>query len=201
MASSSQSRSSGCRIVGIFLILILLILAALWWLWQRRRDTEPEPADPVTAAQFASGWSVKNNADWTPFPPNANPLGPPNDACTGGTIRNSWAEFTFSGFGLPAGATVTGIQVRVKYLSQSGTNTLQLTGGGALIGATRTVASVAGQSSCANTQFTGVGGDGELWATSLTAADFNAGTIGVRLTQDANTVDLDAIELSVFFTP
>ena len=41
--STSQGRSSGCRIVAILVLLILLVLLYLWW---RNRQPAPEP-DPV----------------------------------------------------------------------------------------------------------------------------------------------------------
>ena len=64
------------------------------------------PASADTS-QFANGWSVNNNADWTPFPPNMNVLGPVDALCTGtSTPTGSWAEFTFPAFGIPGGDTV-----------------------------------------------------------------------------------------------
>ena len=156
----------------------------------------------ATTALFGSGWSVNNNADWTPFPPNTNPLGAPNHLCTGAsTPTGSWAEFTFAGFSIPGGDVVTGIEVRVNYLSASGSNTVQLTDDGSLTGNSKTVASVSAQSFCSNTAWVSAGGAADLWGTTLTTADFNAGTVGFRLTQNANTVDLDAVELIVHHEP
>ena len=96
-------------IILIIILLIILLLIALW-LWSNGGG------EKSSEARFASGWSVKNDADWTPFPPNDNPLGPPDDQCTGGVIGGSWAHFTFASFDLPSSATVTGIMVRFKYL-------------------------------------------------------------------------------------
>ena len=45
--------------------------------------------------QNAVSWSVGNNANWTPPPPNANPLGAFNNNCTGGIGTGSYAEFSF----------------------------------------------------------------------------------------------------------
>ena len=180
-------------IISILLAIILLLLILLWRCWQgggRKRSD----------ARYASGWSVNKNADWTPPPPNANPLGPPNNACTGGIIVGAWAHFTFPSFNLPSSATVTGIMVRFKYLSQSGTNTVRLTNSGGDVGNSMTIASVLGSSACSNTTFTDVGADGDTWGSGVAAADFGAGDIGVRLTQMANTVDIDAVELTVWYS-
>jgi hypothetical protein len=160
------------------------------------------PAPAATQAQFASGWAVNNNADWTPFPPNPNPLGPPNDFCTGtSTPTGDWADFNFPAFSIPGGEIVNGVEVRFRYLSQSGSNTAQLKSGGSLVGATRTVPQALGTASCDNSIWVSAGGMGDLWGTGLTAADFNAGTVAVRFTQNANTVDIDAVEMVVHYGP
>ncbi len=158
------------------------------------------PAFAGTYTQNASGWSVNNNADWTPSPPSTNPLGGPNDLCTGAsTPTGSWAEFTFPGFGIPAGETVTGIEVRVNYRASTD-NTVQLTNGGSLVGTAKTDLPDAfiGASFCSSTFYVGTGGSGDLWGTSLTTADFNAGNVGFRITQNAPTVDIDAVELIAY---
>lgn len=129
-----------------------------------------------------------------------NPLGPPNSNCTGGVIAGSWAHFTFPPFTLPTSATVVGILLRVKYKSPSGSNTVQLTDGGTLVGSSTSIASVSGSSGCAGTTFTSVGSDTDMWGSTLSAADVAAGAVGVRLTQNANTVDIDAVELTVYST-
>jgi hypothetical protein len=160
------------------------------------------PAPAATQAQFASSWAVNNNADWTPFPPNPNPLGPPNDLCTGSsTPTGDWADFSFPAFTIPGGEIVNGIELRVRYLSQSGSNTAQLKSGGSLVGATRTVPQAVGTSSCDHSIWVSAGGMGDLWGTSLATADFNAGTVSVRFTQNANTVDIDAVEMVVHYGP
>ncbi len=183
-------------IAAIIILFILLLLFLWWWLTRGSSGRVEESSE----AQYASGWSVKNHADWTPFPPNANPLGPPNSNCTGGVIAGSWAHFTFPAFTLPTSATVVGILLRVKYKSPSGSNTVQLTDGGTLVGSSTSIASVSGASGCAGTTFTSVGSDTDMWGSTLSAADFAAGAVGVRLTQNANTVDIDAVELTVYST-
>ena len=187
--------------IAVIIILLILLLLFFWWLLSRGGTSTPAgPQETSSETFFASGWSVKNNADWTPFPPNASPLGPPNSTCTGGAISGSWAHFTFPSTSLPPSATVVGVMVRFKYKSASGSNTAQLTNSGTLVGSSKTVASVSGATGCAGTTFTGVGGGADTWGNSFAAADFNSGAIGVRLTQNANTVDLDAVELTVYYS-
>ena len=156
----------------------------------------------ATSANFASSWSVNNNADWTPFPPSANPLGPADNNCTGAsTPTGSWAEFTFPAYSIPGGDVLQGIEVRVNYRS-SATNTAQLTKSGSLVGSTRTVPmAFVGPSGCSSTFWVSAGGASDLWGAGLTVADFNAGIVGFRLTQNANTIDLDAVEIIVHHGP
>ena len=91
--------------------------------------------------EYATGWSVDNNANWTPFPPANNPLGAPNDNCVDVSAPPpTWAEFTFPAFSFPAGSTLTGIEVEVNYVNLiDGSNDVRLTNGGGQVGATRTV--------------------------------------------------------------
>lgn len=153
----------------------------------------------ATSSQYASGWSVNNDADWTPFPPSTNPLSAPDVSCTdASTPTGSWAEFTFSGFSIPGGDVINGVEVQFKYRS-SASNTAQLTDGGSLVGNTRTVPLMFdGPSYCSSTANVTSGSPTDLWnVAGLTAADFNGGNIGVRLTQDGNTIGLDSIQLVV----
>ena len=178
----------------LILLLVLILLLLVLWLWSRGQS------ETGSEAQFGSGWSVRHNADWTPHPPSASPLGPPNSSCTGGAVVGSWAHFTFPPFSVPSGAAVTGILVRFKYLSQSGGNRVQLSNSGTLVGNAQPLASVTGASRCPSTTFTSVGGDGDTWGDTFSATDVNGGAVGVRLTQEANTVEIDAVELTVFYS-
>ncbi len=156
----------------------------------------PQQVLATTSNEYASDWSVNNDADWTPSPPSTSPLGAPDDTCAGvSTPTGSWAEFTFPALDIPTSDTINGIEVRFKYKSGS-TNTAQLKNGSSLVGDTQSVSSLTG-SYCSNTDWVSAGGSTDVWATSLTPADFNAGNIGVRITQDANTIDLDSVELIV----
>lgn len=157
------------------------------------------PVHAASQSQYANGWSVNHIADWNPFPPDPAPLGPPNAVCIGtSTPPGSWAQFTFPAFSIPAGDLVTGIELNLKYISQSGSHTLQLTDSGSLIGIPQTIPLVPGVSFCDNTVPTHVGGNGMLWGSSLSAADFNAGNVGFRITQNANTITMDSVELIVY---
>lgn len=173
-------------VTPIVVALIALVLFAI---------SSNRPALAVTTGQFASGWSVNNIADWTPPPPSTNPLGASNNACVGGTTGGAWAEFTFPGLGLPAADIVTGIEVQVDYRSTN-THTLQLRKGGANVGSSKVIAAVA-PSFCSNTAVVTAGGAGDLWGTSLTTADFSAGSVSVRLTIGTPNLDLDSIQLIV----
>lgn len=179
------------RTTSVFVVLAMI--AALMLLAVPR-------ARAATTGQYANGWSVNNNADWTPFPPSPNPLGPPDNNCTGGVIPGAWAEFTFGGFGLSGSDTVTGIEVSVKYRS-SGTHSLQLKNGGVNVGTSKTLAASPVASFCSSTAIVTAGGAGDTWGSGLTTADFNAGTVSVRLTEGPSNLDLDSIELIVHFTP
>ena len=153
-------------------------------------------AQAASQGQYASGWSVNSIADWTPFPPSSHPLGAPDNNCVGGTTGMAWAEFTFPAFSLPASGVVTGIEISVNYRS-SGTHFVQLGNGGSLIGAQKTLPSSNVPSFCSSTAIVTAGGAADLWGTSLTTADFNAGTVSVRLTEGRANLDLDSIELIV----
>jgi PKD repeat protein len=121
---------------------------------------------------------------------------------------------------------VVGIEVRVKYRS-SAANTAQLVLSGFLVGSKAVPLFFTGPSNCGNTGWVSAGGASDLWGTpsicppegfvifmpdgepievpctpgeplySLTTADFNAGNVGVLITQNGPTIDLDAIELVV----
>ena len=121
----------------------------------------PVRAIAASTTKNATGWTVNNSADWSPSPPSANPLGAPDTACTGTSApTGSWAQFSFSGFAIPFGDVVTGIEVRVKYRS-GGTNTVQITNGGALVGSSKTIAAHSAQAFCSNTSFVSAGGAGD----------------------------------------
>jgi len=155
----------------------------------------PAPLMATDTGAFATGWTVDNNANWTPFPPNTNPLGAADNACTGGTA--GWAEFTFPALAIPGGDSLDGITVNIKYRSAAA-QTVQLKNSGSNVGSTQnTPIETSGPSNCGGTAWNGVGGAADTWGTSLTVADFNAGTVSVRITFTSTTLEIDAIELVV----
>ena len=162
----------------------------------------PLPSSALSQSQFASSWAVNSDADWVPYPSHANgaqPLGAPNDLCATSSIPTAWAEWTFPAFTIPGGEVITGIEFRIKYYA-SFANTAQLKLGGALVGATRSIPLYnSGMNNCSNTVWRSAGGAGDVWGTALTAADFNAGNVRVRFTNDSPTVDLDSVELIVYY--
>ena len=176
--------------------------------WGALLALSPSAALALSQSQFASSWVVNNDADWTPYPSHANganPLGAPNDFCTGsgGAGAGPWADWSFPAFSIPGAEAITGIEVRFKYYAtgiEGSPNTAQLKLSGAFVGATREIPPYnAGMNACNNTVFQSAGGAGDTWGAGLTAADFNAGNVSVRLTKGSPTLDLDAVELIVYF--
>ena len=176
--------------------------------WGALLALSPSAALALSQSQFASSWVVNNDADWTPYPSHANganPLGAPNDLCTGsgGAGAGPWADWSFPAFSIPGAEAITGIEVRFKYYATGipgSPNTAQLKLSGAFVGATREIPPYnAGMNACNNTVFQSAGGAGDTWGAGLTAADFNAGNVSVRLTKGSPTLDLDAVELIVYF--
>ncbi len=152
------------------------------------------PASAATSSQYASSWSVDNNASWTPFPPNGNPLGSGTSNCTGGNA-GAWAEFTFTGFSIPAGDDIDGIVVTPKYRTASTNSTIALRDGGAQLGS-KALPQNTGPSNCDGTSTLAIGGATDTWGASLTPAQINDG-IQVRITMGNPNIDLDNIQLTV----
>ncbi|MCZ6698240.1 MAG: hypothetical protein O7D94_04840, partial [Planctomycetota bacterium] len=167
------------------------------------------PSAAATTTKNADAWNPSDEDNpglhWIAQWPDPAPLGPPDDNCTGAGSNSPppWINFSFPAFALPAGDLVTGIEVRIKIRTVN-PDEVQLTDSGTLTGVTKVVPSVfEGQSFCSSTAFTpAIGGDGDLWGTGFTAADFNAGTVGFRITHTHNaTTDLDSVELTVHHGP
>ncbi|HSR69874.1 MAG TPA: immunoglobulin-like domain-containing protein [Acidobacteriota bacterium] len=150
----------------------------------------------------AVGQTVNNSPEW--FMPE-NTLMAPDDTCglTFDQPGGSWIQWVFSAFTIPAGETVTGVEVRVKYTS-SQDREVQLRVGGSLAGSAMTLPMFfSGGVGCAATGFSSAGGDGNLWGISEAALRNAAetGSLGFRLTQTGNsTIDIDAVELIVYFS-
>lgn len=162
------------------------------------------PVGAVTEGLYATSWSSPEPQLWLPEPPGStNPLGPPDDSCiASGTLGNSIATFIFSEFSIPAGNTITGVEVAPKYLT-AGDHFIQLTMAGSLIGIQQTLPpNFAEETSCSSTSEFASGGAGDLWGASLTPTNFNDGNVGVRITQKASggiaiPISLDSIQLIV----
>ncbi len=131
------------------------------------------------------------------------------------TSNNSYATYTGTGaavltlgsygFNIPAGSTINGIQVTVEGLS-SGTNATNRTirvgvtkNGTADVGTTKTQALTTTE----NTYTLGTTSD--LWGTTWTVADINAGTFGIRVrdndTTSSGTFSIDVVNIIVTYTP
>ena len=73
-----------------------------------------------------------------------------------------------------------------------------------MIGSSRTLGSTPQTGSCGESAIRTAGGAADLWGTSLTAADFNAGTVEIRLTRTTAgpdnpvSIDIESIELVVY---
>ena len=156
------------------------------------------PAFGAEQERYAASWTVNNNAEWTPAPPSANVLGPVDSLCTGtSTPTGSWAEFTFSAFSIPGGDPVTGIEVTIWYEATTTANPVEIKFLGIPQGA-KTLGTTTSPLFCSESAEVSAGGDGDVWGTGLTAADFNSGLVTVRVTQASPTLGPDAIRLKVF---
>ena len=112
-----------------------------------------------------------------------------------------WIRFADAKAGATLGANgvLTGIQVDAKWDGTQGSSIdIQLLQSGGLVGAAKTVPFQNG-GSCNASPISTLGGDGDLWGSPLTQADFAAGTVGVRV---GGPVGLfDGITLTAFFSP
>lgn len=155
------------------------------------------PAGAATTSQHASSWSATVPATWFPLPPaSSNPLGAPDDNCAEGQ-NGATADFAFTGFAIPATNTITGVEVSLKYRSNSADNGVQLLDGGLLGGSKTLPVNFPGQSFCSSTSVRTVGGAADLWGATLTPASVNDG-ISVRLDiGQATPLNMDSVELVV----
>ncbi|NND31121.1 MAG: HYR domain-containing protein [Saprospiraceae bacterium] len=178
-------------------VLPLFLLSS--WFFLNSNQTIAQSSE----SKFASSWSDPNPPNWTPQPNNGNVLGPPDGNCTGtsnaGTIE---AIFNFPAFSVIA--PIVGVEVVVRYGSVV-SPTLQLRNSGSEVGSTRVLPNTPSTGSCNESVARTAGADNDLWGTTLTAADFNAGTVGVRLTRVTGldnpiSIDIESVELIVYYT-
>ncbi len=157
----------------------------------------------LSVSRYASGWTA-SAPDWTPMPPSPNPLGPPDDICVGTSNAGEvWAQFTFPSFGIPAGDTIVGIEVNVRYGSVV-SPTMRLYMGGSPIGDPRMLPDTPGIGTCAGSLIRTAGGPMDTWNAGLTPANFNAaGTVAIRLTRVTGldmprSIDIESVQLVVY---
>jgi len=108
-------------------------------------------------------------------------------------------------FSVPAGSTINGIQVDISRFATIATDILE-----------SSVKALKGGVSVGTSQGTGTflptvqttatyGGPGNLWGTTWTPADVNAGSFGVQfqdnITSQADSAQVDWIKITVTFTP
>lgn len=163
-----------------------------------------------TARKYASSWNVSGNSSWTPYPsspssgPNGgnSPLGGPNPYCTGASGNRPWAKFRFPGLGIPADATLIGIEVRAKHWSANKPD-VRLTRNNNPIGNTRTLSNYSGGSSrCSNTQWRRHDGPNDLWGTNITLAQLNNGQIGFEIVKNpSGGLTIESVELVAHYCP
>ncbi len=177
-----------------------------------------QPAGAATSMQFASNWqgSPSGGGVWVPSATSGNVLGAPegfgSSLCVAASSSpgGATATFDFTGFSIPGGDLILGVEVRMKYQT-SGDHDVQLTDGGSLVGSVRVIGPVGGTPNCDSTGWTAAGGPMDTWGATLTPAKFNSGDIGFKFNQrlitlssgdpGSLTVDIDAVELIVYHGP
>jgi hypothetical protein len=176
------------------------------------------PAGAATSMQFASNWQglPSSGGVWIPSPTSGNVLGAPEGfgsslcVAAGSSPGAATATFDFTGFSIPGTDIITGVEVRMKWVTE-GDHQVQLTDGGSLVGGEHTMPPRLGQGPCDDTDWRTAGGPMDNWGAVLTPAKFNAGDIGFKFNQRVITlssgdpgslpVDIDAVELIVYHGP
>ncbi len=195
--------------VAIVTMTCALVLSAGAW--------KASPAEAATSMQFASAWQGAGGGGvWVPSATSGNVLGAPegtgSSLCVAASSApgGATATFTFSGFSIPGGDVIQGVEVRMKY-ETDGDHDVQLTDMGSVAGSVRVMPASPGPSTCDGTSFKTAGGPMDTWGVALTAAKFNSGDIGFKFNQRLITlssgdsgslpVDIDAVELIVYHGP
>ncbi|PIR83472.1 hypothetical protein COU19_00005, partial [Candidatus Kaiserbacteria bacterium CG10_big_fil_rev_8_21_14_0_10_56_12] len=105
------------------------------------------------------------------------------------------------GFAIPAGATISGVQVDVEMKTIGATNavdnSVKLIKGGAISGTDKATGAYLATVDTYRTY----GGSGDLWGNTLTPADVNASTfgVGVSLTRGGSLTYIDHIRMTVYY--
>ncbi len=188
-------------------------------------------ATGVTICQNGTGSLTSSAACAAAIPGTAGPNFPAAGATSGGagtswtnpgnvvSNNNSYAladnlddndvseglRATNFGFAIPAGATITGVQVTIgRFASNTNTfidNNLQLIVGGTLVGANRASATAWPTSEAA----ANYGSTSDLWGTTLTPAQVNATNFGVSLSVESfngnnRDASVDYIQITISYT-
>ena len=184
-------------------------LAALLLVPIATTTAAPSIATAASASAFANGATANNPVLWTAL---GNITGGSNGLCAaaGSGGQAAQAYLTFPAFTLPAGDTIDGVEITVDY-ETSQPHFIQLTNGGTTsgseIGTQQTLPANDGPNTCDGTSFLTVGSPTNTLGATLAAADFNAGNVGVVITQQLGTVgtdpgfppiDIDSVELTVY---
>ena len=116
------------------------------------------------------------------------------------TDVDAWAQYDTFGFSIPAGATINGVEVRIKSYDTggSGTTEIRLCKAG----------TVQGDSNLINTPNTSpevwqtaVGGSSDKWSLTLTESDVENAGFGLRVIEESETVPrIDAVQMKVYYT-
>jgi hypothetical protein len=157
---------------------------------------------PLSAlANVQSRFAGAGTGDWSQ---NALPIGPSDGTCaTIGAVGNSNDVSSF-GFDVPAGETIVGVVVRPDVASgEDELVSLQLLLAGAPIGdAVDVTFPGARPTNCAASQYVSYGANDDLsfWGASLTPAQVNDASFGVRLIKlSASVIQIDTICIDVYF--
>ncbi len=125
--------------------------------------------------RYASEVAFGNTANWQG---HNNALGTQTGNCLVGSQRGGWVEFRFGNFSVVG--EVLGIEIRLKYLSQSSANDISLKYNGAIM-ATKRLDRKEGVSNCNGTWPGSEDGATDAWGTALFPGDFNDNDVVVRI--------------------
>ncbi len=156
--------------------------------------------------QLAQGPSYGSTASSTTWTNPSGALSPEGVCASLAPDGTGHVDVTSFGFSIPMGATITGIQVRVKAGRLAGNAQTQLSVGllkaGSPAGTAQQFALTL-VTGCAATVWVVLGGSGALWGTTWAPGDVNAPGFGVRVARaggPAGTRLVDAVEVTVYYT-
>ena len=127
-----------------------------------------------------------------------------DDACTSTSTNGNenHYDFTNNPFTIPAGATITGLLMRVRWGGDGNDRFISWLKDA--LGVDRLSAGTPSVHGCADAVLASVGGDGDLWGGTWTPAHINSGNFicGIRYdsTGKAGTMYIDFIYVTVYYT-